>query len=200
MNEQETIADNRQLRQWTERLAGIIARRGCTFAQAERYAVEDDHVGAKSEHVKRGFGYPVVNLPPHPDHVAFRDLGRQIGDMARDLHDPQQTRPKPKLGIAEEIGRAVYGVHERPAVVAPQLHERGSDVPMTSFAAEVRALKRAQARILRHLRDSVLPGWVETDRENHEAMGRRDAYEAIITPEDIRRMIADAASEYGVEL
>lgn len=60
------------------------------------------------------------------------------------------------------------------------------------------------AKVLRHLRDDVLPGWVAGSMENDEARGVRDRQTdpelIIFHPADIRAMIADAARESGVQL
>lgn len=180
---------------WMTRLAGAMSRRGCTYEQAIRYAVENDHERAVIEQGNLWrTPMPTVKLPAHPDHAQFRDLGRQIGESARrafaDVEATFGIKSQPGLSI----GKAVYGVHESAADAAvtyrrdkPQTGDRviGSDI--VRFA-------------LLTLRDNVLPGWIDGGRDNHEALQRRDAYEATFTPEDIRRMIADAATECGVTL
>lgn len=245
--------------------------------------IDEAREEAEAENLRRNA--PRVNLPTHPDHVAFRDLGRQIGQRAM------------------LIGKATYGVDPAPRVVTPPRQARADSIVMDEAHAEAsvedrgypasqsrnwhgqvyrRAVENTrgllgdgaivQARrellaeahaealaeqlartemraaddletaalvgethglppapdsvydhdawaecidalpmpfveptiadALRHLRDSVLAGWLTSLMENAEAAGRQAprVEEIIFYGQDIVAMINDAARKYGVKL
>lgn len=69
-------------------------------------------------------------------------------------------------------------------------------VPASPSETE-RIVRRAGYDVLRAVAGHV-DGWIETAKENHEAMGRRDVPDTWLSEGDFHRILADTARELGI--
>lgn len=148
----------------------------------------------KIERRKIGQGYQWRTVPAPVVEVAAatvpRDAGAILDELRAVIEQAQQTpAPAPAGPIT---------VAELDARLAEHPLDNLFDLDNTLMD---RVVKRARYDALRKMLD-VLDGWIEGAKENHEAMEHRnentgDECWQSFHPDDIRRMVNDAAREVG---
>lgn len=140
----------------------------------------------------------------------LRNLANALDLVDREVDGPPAEAGTPLAALAGDLAQrvaelasqlAALGATPPPAPVEPEAIHVPAGVELPELlAADDRLLdrivRRAQYDALREML-STLDGWIEGARENHEAMGRRDAFDDSFAPDDIRRMVNCAARAVG---
>jgi len=140
-----------------------------------------------------------VNGPP----VEMTPLGRQIISAA-DM-TPLAARADDLNAVAKHVAELASDLAALGATPPPPVDPETLVVPAAASLAElVPASHDLTDRIVRRAvytagktMLSVLDGWIEGARENHEAMGRREPFDDSFAPDDVRRMVNDMCNELG---